>query len=71
MQRDGGLCQECLRKGILTPATQVHHKISPFQHGLSQADFDFYAWSMENLEAICQPCHSAIHAKEGQTTEKN
>ena len=61
MQRDGGLCQECLQKGRLTPATQVHHKVSPFQNGLSQADFEFYAWSMENLEAICAECHAAIH----------
>ena len=67
MARDGGLCQECLAKGILTPATQVHHRISPFQGGLSQQDFDFYAWDLSNLEAICRDCHAAIHAKEGQT----
>ena len=66
MQRDGGLCQECLQKGRLAPATQVHHKVSPFQIGLSDADFQYYAWSMENLEAICQECHAAIHAHEGQ-----
>ena len=67
MMRDGGLCQECLQKGRLTPATQVHHKVSPFQIGLSDADFNYYAWSMENLEAICQECHAAIHSREGQT----
>ena len=67
MARDGGLCQECLAKGILTPATQVHHRISPFQRGLSDADFQFLAWDLSNLEAICRDCHAAIHAKEGQT----
>ena len=71
MARDGGLCQECLGRGILTPATQVHHRVSPFQRGLSQQDFDFYAWDLSNLEAICRDCHAAIHAMEGQTTEKN
>ena len=67
MVRDGGLCQECLKQGRLTPANQVHHKVSPFQVGLSQADFEYYAWSLENLEAICADCHAAIHGKEGQT----
>lgn len=66
MQRDGGLCQECLKQDRLTPATEVHHKISPFQHGISDADFQFYAWNMDNLEAICRDCHSAIHAHDGQ-----
>lgn len=67
MQRDGGLCQECLKKGRLTPADQVHHKVSPFIVGLSEEDFNFLAWNMENLEAICRECHSEIHGREGQT----
>lgn len=67
LQRDGGLCQECLKEGRLTPCNEVHHKVSPFQRGLSQADFDFYAWDLSNLEAICRDCHAAIHAHEGQT----
>ena len=66
MARDKGLCQECLSNGRITPATQVHHRISPFQRGLSDADFNFYAWSMENLEAICAECHARIHSEEGQ-----
>lgn len=66
MVRDQGLCQRCLADGRLTPATQVHHRISPFQRGLSPADFDRYAWSLDNLEALCRDCHMAIHAEEGQ-----
>ena len=64
--RDGGLCQECMKKGLITPATQVHHRVSPFQRGLSDADFQYYAWSLDNLEAICRDCHAAIHGQEGQ-----
>ena len=67
LQRDGGLCQECLKDGVITPCNQVHHIVSPFQVGISQADFDYYAWDMANLEAICQDCHAKIHAHEGQT----
>lgn len=67
MARDGGLCQECLKQGRLTPATQVHHLVSPFIVGLPPSDFEFYAWNMDNLEAICHECHAAIHAHEGQT----
>ena len=66
MSRDMGLCQECLKRGETKAATQVHHIVSPFIIGLSDADFQYYAWNMENLEAICQECHAAIHAREGQ-----
>ena len=67
LQRDNGLCQECAKQGRITPCNQVHHIISPFQVGISQAEFDYLAWDMANLEAICRDCHAAIHGTKGQT----
>lgn len=55
------VCEECLNKGRVTPATSVHHKISPFKNGnCNKSLFLDY----NNLEAVCHECHSEIHNKE-------
>ena len=55
------LCEECLKKGKVTPATSVHHIQSPFKGGeLNKVLFLDYT----NLQSICHECHSEIHNKE-------
>ena len=49
MERDGHLCQPCYRRGKLTPARQVDHKVA-LCNGGTDAD--------DNLEAICLKCHA-------------
>lgn len=48
MIRDGYLCQECLKKGVLTVATDVDHIINKAQGGTD---------SLHNLQCLCNPCH--------------
>lgn len=43
------LCEECEAKGLLVPATEVHHK-NPLASGGTNAE--------ENLQALCKACHS-------------
>ncbi|MBC7238294.1 MAG: HNH endonuclease [Chloroflexi bacterium] len=50
MDRDDWLCQQCQRKGCITPATEVDH-ITPKAKGGAE--------DSGNLEAICGPCHKA------------
>jgi len=50
MTRDGWLCQPCLRGGRATPARECDH-ITPKAEGGTDA--------LENLQAICTPCHEA------------
>lgn len=50
MTRDKGLCQPCLAKDRVTPATEVDHVTSKAKGGTDD---------MENLQAICGPCHKA------------
>ena len=50
------LCEECLKRGVYTPATEVHHKL-PLSRGGTHVD--------SNLEALCTPCHSKITAEMG------
>ena len=55
------LCQECLRKGKVTPADQVHHINGFIEHGAIN-------WAMAyddaNLESICAECHGLLHQQE-------
>ena len=59
--KNNPLCEECLKKGKVTPATSVHHKISPFKGGVIN-------WGVlldyNNLESVDHECHAAIHNKE-------
>ena len=50
LQRDKHLCQPCLAKRRVTPATQVDH-ITPKAKGGTD--------DLDNLQGICGPCHEA------------
>ena len=50
------LCELCKRDGRLAPAGLVHHKARLTDGGTND-------WS--NLQALCQECHSRLHAEQG------
>ena len=50
------LCEECRKRGMTTPAQEVHH-ILPLGRGGANHE--------SNLMALCKRCHSAISAKDG------
>lgn len=47
--RDKGLCQHCLDKGLITPGTDCDH-ITPVSKGGNK-------WSYSNLQLLCRECH--------------
>lgn len=53
-----GLCEECLKKGLIVPARIVHHKIHLNADNVNDPKISL-SWS--NLEAVCQDCHNKIH----------
>ena len=55
------ICAECLKKGELTPAEDVHHIRSPFNGG--EINYDLLLDS-NNLESVCKKCHAEIHNKQ-------
>lgn len=59
-----GLCEICQARGILTPATQVHHK-DTFLNKDNTINW-YKALDFNNLIALCQPCHNFVH--NGTTT---
>lgn len=58
------LCEECFREGKVTPATTVDH-IRPFN---GYADPLRLCW--ENLQSLCNRCHSIKSAKESHLGKK-
>ncbi len=55
LKRDKGLCQLCLRAGVVREAKTVDH-IIPKSHGGTDVD--------SNLQSLCWPCHKAKTARE-------
>ena len=58
MQRDYYLCADCLRKGIYTPADEVHHIIPLTPENINDESISL---NMENLVSLCRDCHEQRH----------
>jgi len=56
------LCEKCIKKDKITPATQVHH-IIPIDEGNSISEKKTLGYNWDNLEALCEECHQAEHKK--------
>lgn len=56
----GGLCERCLKKGIVRSGEIVHHKIELTPDNINDPRVSL-AW--ENLELLCRECHAAAHGK--------
>ena len=57
LKRDKGLCQPCMKLGLLSTANTVDHIIPKAEGGTDDAN---------NLQAICDPCHNAKTRQESQ-----
>lgn len=58
IKRDKGLCQDCLSKGRLTPAEEVHHIIPLTPENITDPSITI---NEENLISLCKKCHKARH----------
>lgn len=61
MKAQRGLCEECLKMGLITPAEIVHHKIHLNPQNMSDPNITL---NWDNLEAVCRKCHAEIHEGE-------
>lgn len=55
------LCEECLDKGKITPAEDVHHIKSPFSNNTINYNL---LLDSDNLKSVCKECHAEIHNKQ-------
>lgn len=56
----GGLCERCLKCGMIRPGKFVHHKIHLTDENVY---FPEIALDFENLELLCVDCHAAEHSR--------
>ena len=61
------LCERCLKEGRITPAHDIHHRLSPFVKGLTPEEKDRRAFDWSNLMALCVDCHIKEHHKDELT----
>ncbi len=54
----GGLCEKCYRKGLIVPATMVHHKVHITEKNINNP---MVVLNWDNLEALCWDCHAEEH----------
>lgn len=56
----GGLCERCLKNGIVKAGEIVHHKQHLDESNVNDATISL---SFDNLELLCRDCHGAEHRK--------
>ena len=56
----GGLCEDCMAKGIYTPATCVHHIEELTDLTVTNPE---KAYGYANLMALCNQCHNVRHGR--------
>ena len=56
----GGLCEQCLARGIYTAGVIVHHKVHLTPETIQLPEI---ALSFDNLELLCRDCHAAQHER--------
>lgn len=64
----GGLCERCLRAGLIRGAEFVHHKEHLDDANVMDPEV---ATGYGNLEALCRDCHAAEHAKRRYYVDAN
>lgn len=56
----GGLCEDCLAKGIYTPGDTVHHIEHITQQNINNPEITL---NWNNLRLVCRQCHADEHKK--------
>ena len=66
-----GLCEECLKQGILTEARCVHHVV-PIETARTKDEMRRLAidCGLQGLKSLCFACHARIHKELGSNTAK-
>jgi 5-methylcytosine-specific restriction endonuclease McrA len=60
----GGLCEECLKRGMYTPVEEIHHKIWLTPDNINDPNITL---NFDNLKGLCRECHRAEHEKREPT----
>ena len=62
----GGLCERCLKHGLIKAGTEVHHRIRLTAENINDPSVTL---SWDNLELLCTECHHAEHSSKRFTVD--
>lgn len=65
LQRDGGMCQECMRRyrdGLI----RKPHRADMVHHIIPREQRPDLALDLNNLESLCNTCHNRAHPEKGR-----
>ena len=68
-QRTNGLCEECMKQGIVRAGVDCHH-IVPVETATTPQEMERLCFDVNNVRLLCIACHSAIHKRMGKGTRK-
>lgn len=60
-RRSRGLCELCLKRGLIIPGEIVHHVVELTPENITNPAI---ATNPENLVLVCRECHAEQHPKE-------
>ena len=69
LRSTNGLCEECLKDGIITAARCGHH-VLPIETARTKEEMRRLAFDWNNLMSLCKSCHARIHKELGSNTAK-
>jgi len=59
-RRAGGLCEECMKEGIVTPGVDCHH-IVPVETGRTIQEMERLCYDVNNVRLLCIEHHIKVH----------
>ena len=68
-QRTNGLCEDCMKQGIVRAGVDCHH-IVPVETATTPQEMERLCFDVNNVRLLCIACHSAIHKGMGKGTRK-
>jgi hypothetical protein len=71
LRSTNGLCEECMKQGIVTSARCVHHVV-PIETARTKDEMRRLAidCGLQGLKSLCFACHARIHKELGSNTAK-
>lgn len=69
VMKSNPLCAECLKKGKVVAAEDIHHIKSPFNYREGTINWTL-AYDEQNLEPLCKQCHQEIHNRTKPSAEE-
>jgi len=71
LRSTNGLCEECMKQGIITSARCVHHVV-PIETARTKDEMWRLAigCGLQGLQSLCFACHARIHKEIGSNTAK-